>query len=110
MPMTLEAPLHIKSGLLRHKRHFVDLAVAAYASHAFGDVDAVIEVDVVRQPVDPRPGDRHSIPGTAPKRLENRTVHPDLRMAVHAGSGRRDAGEGTLLDGGVAVAAVDPEA
>src|SRR5262249_34457463 len=35
---------------------------------------------------------------------------PDLRMAVHARLGRGNAGEGRVLHGGVAVAAVDLEA
>src|SRR5262249_54788364 len=40
-------------------------------------------------------------------RLEKRAVGEDLRVAVHAGLGRRNAGEGGFLDRGMAVAAVD---
>src|SRR3989338_4235505 len=43
-------------------------------------------------------------------RLERGRVRPDLRVAVHAGLGGRDTGEGALFNRGVAVAAVNPHA
>src|SRR5438067_11841775 len=42
-------------------------------------------------------------------RLESGAGVPDLRMAVHAGLGRRDVGEARGLDRCVAVTAVDPD-
>src|SRR4029078_5324181 len=42
--------------------------------------------------------------------LEVRARDPDLRVAVHARLGRRDAGRRRLLDGRVAVPAIDPKA
>src|SRR5688500_11957405 len=41
--------------------------------------------------------------------LEHRRGRPDLRVAVHAGRRRRDAGEAGRLNGRVAVAAVDAQ-
>ena len=48
------------------QRHAVDRAVAGHAADAFGDMDAVIEEDVVRQLVDAVPADRLALaPGFA---------------------------------------------
>src|SRR5262249_20760329 len=93
--------------LLPHERHAVDLSVARRAADAFVYVDAVVEVDEVRQIMDTRPLNRPSRAEALAHRLEKRAVREDLRVAVHAGLGRRNAGERRVLDRRVAVAAVD---
>ena len=55
--MTVEAPLHLKRPLLIHEWHLVDRPVAIVASDAFGDVNAVIEINKVRKLIDTRPLD-----------------------------------------------------
>ena len=42
--------------------------------------------------------------------FEDGRFGPNLRVAGHAGFGRGNASEGALLDGGVAIAAVDAHA
>ena len=107
VPVAVEAPLHGQRVLLPGDRHLVHPAVAGDAADALLDVDAVVEVDEVRQVVDALPLERRPVAEALPHRLQQRAVGPDLRVAGHAGLGRRDAGEGGLLHGGVAVAAVD---
>ena len=56
--VAVEAPGHLEGRVLRDERHLVDAAVAGLAADALGDVDRVVEVDVVRQVVDLDPLDR----------------------------------------------------
>src|SRR5205807_1440316 len=77
---------------------------------ALVDVDAVVEVDELRQVVDAVPDNGFIGALTLAHRLQHGAVGPDLRMAVHAGARGRQPGEGGLLHGGVAVAAVDAKA
>ena len=83
--------------------------MAGVAAHTLIHVDAVIEIHEVRHLVDARPLDRLARAVAFTHRLEVRGVRPDLRMAVHAGLGRRDAGKARLLDRSMAIAAVDPQ-
>src|ERR1035437_3230633 len=73
------------------------------------NMNAVIEINEVGELVHARPLQR--LPGfvAGAHRLEELGVGPDLRVAVHARLGRRDAGEARGLDRGVAIAAVDAE-
>ena len=105
--VAVEAPLHLQRVLLQHQRHLVDAPVAGLAADALLHVDAVVEVDEVGQVVHARPLQRLVVAEAGAHRLEDRRVRPDLRVAVHAGLGRRDAGERRRLDRRVAVAAVD---
>ena len=108
--VAVEAPLHLQRVLLPHQRHLVDAAVAGRAAHALVHVGAVVEVDEVRQVVDLGPLDGDVGLEARAHRLEGGALVPDLRVAVHAGLGGRDAGVGRLLHRGVAVAAVDAHA
>src|SRR5262245_18915439 len=78
------------------------------ATHALVHVDTVIEIRKVRQIVHARPGDRAVRAKTLAHGLQCGAGVPDLRMAVHAGLGRRDVGEARGLDRRMAVTAVDP--
>jgi hypothetical protein len=73
-------------------------------------VDAVVEIDEVREIVDARPPERRVVTKARAHRFEDWRGVPDLGVAVHARLGRRDVGKGRLFDAGVAVAAVDPHA
>src|SRR5262245_19263674 len=110
VPVAVEAPFHLQRLVLPHQRHAVHLAVAGRATNAFVHVNAVVEVHVVRQIVDASPLNRASRAEALAHGFEKRTVRENLRMAVHACLGGRNPGEPRLLDGGVAVPAVDPVA
>ena len=105
--MTIEAPLHLQSVLGIHERHTIDGAMAGFATHALIKVDAVIKIDVIGHRVDTPPD--QGVPGTKalPHRFQHGGVAPDLRMAVHAGLGRRDAGKAGYLDRRMAIAAIN---
>src|SRR6266852_7794348 len=107
--VTVQAPLHLQRLLLINERHLVDGAVAGVAADAFVDMNTVVEKNEVRQLVYPSP--LQGLAGTVAgaDRLEQFGVGPDLRMAVHAGLGRRNAGEARGLDRGMAITAVDAE-
>lgn len=81
--------------------------MARRAADPFVDVNTVIEIHEVRQVVYPCPIDRLARTPALANWLQIRTRRPYLRVAVHAGLRRRNAGEGFGFHGGVAVAAVD---
>ncbi len=57
--------------------------------------------------MDSGPLNRFAAAKTLAHRFQHRTVRPDLRMAIHAGLGRRNARERALFHRGVAVTAID---
>ena len=83
--------------------------MARVAADALVDVDAVIEIDEVGKLVDARPLQGLAGPVTGADGLEQLGIRPYLRMAVHAGLGRRNAGETGSLDRSVTVAAIDAQ-
>src|SRR6478672_3511810 len=66
LAMAGQAPLHLKRVFLVNGRHGVDLSVTCRAANAFRDVNTVVEVDVLRQVVDPLPLDRLILSETRP--------------------------------------------
>src|SRR5690242_15470628 len=83
--MALDAPLHRQRRGLVDEVHLVDAAVAGRASDALGDVDAVVEMDKVRQAVHAHPLQRAVGLVALTHRREDVRAGPDLRVAVHAG-------------------------
>ena len=110
IPVAIEAPRHRQGRLLVDERHLVDRPVAGRTADTLLHVDAVIEIDEVGQVVHARPVQGRVVAETGPDRLQDRRLRPDLRVAVHAGLGRRNVGKGRLFDRRVAVPAVDPHA
>jgi hypothetical protein len=108
--VAVEAPFHLQRRLLDHQRHAIDAAVARFTADALADVDAVIEVDEVRQIVHADPVERLVVAEAGAHRLEVRAGVPDLRVAVDAGLGRRNAGRGRDLNRGMAIATLDANA
>src|SRR6516164_5544190 len=96
--MAIETPFHLQGGLLPHQRHPVDRAVARRAADALVKVDAVIEVHEIWEVVDPRPQDGRAGPKAGANRFEKRAVREDLRVAIHAGLGRRNARKRRVFD------------
>ena len=105
--MAVQAPFHLQRIGRIHQRHLVHLPMAAEAADAFVDVNAVIEINEVGQIVDPGPDQRLAGTIALPHRLQHGCVRPDLRMAIHAGLGGRNAGEAGTLDRSMTVAAID---
>ena len=81
--------------------------MARLAADALVDVDAVVEIGEVGKVVDAIPLDGHVVAEASAHRFEDGCFGPDLRVAGHAGFGRGNAGKGTLLDGSMAIAAID---
>ena len=107
--MASQAPLHLQGFRLVHQRHLVDRAVTGVAADTLGDVNAVIEINEVRELVDARPLQRFAGAIAGADGLKQLSVRPDLRVAVHARLGRGNSRETGSLDRGVTVAAVDAE-
>jgi hypothetical protein len=107
--MASQTPLHLQGFRLVHQGHLIDWTVAGVATDALGDVNAVIEVDEVRELVDPGPLQRFAGTIAGADGLKELSVVPNLRVTVHARLGRGDSGEAGGLDRGVTIAAVDAE-
>ena len=107
--MAVEAPAHGQRRGLPHQRHVVDRPVTGAASDALGDVDRVIEIDVIRQPVDLAPADRLMEREAGAHRREHLGLGVELRVAGHAGVGRRHARHRRGFDARMAIAAVETE-
>ena len=107
LAMALQTPLHVKGLRTPGDRHLVDAAVAGGTSDTFRDVDAVIEVNKIRQVVHASPLDRGARGKALPDGLERRGFRPELRMTGHASLRRRHSGEGRFFDRSMAIAAVD---
>ena len=105
--MTLQTPLHLQRRRLIKDRHVVNPAVTRRTANTFLNVNAVIEVCVIRQVVNSYPFDRLAGAETRAHRFEIWTVSPDLFVAVHARRGRRQARGRRRFDGSVTVAAID---
>src|SRR5262245_31413149 len=84
VPMTTEAPLHLQRLDLPRQRHLIEPPVAAFASHALLDVDAVVEEHEVGKVVHAHPPHRLVLAEAGADRLEDRRGLPNLRVAVHA--------------------------
>src|SRR5688572_6306832 len=106
--VTVQTPLHLQRVLLHHQRHLVDPSVTRLAAHPLLHVDAVVEIDEIRQVVHTNPVERGVVAEARAHRLEDRAVRPQLRMAVHTGLGRRNSGERRRFHRRVTVAAIDP--
>src|SRR5580704_720185 len=104
-----QAPFHLQRFLLVHKWHLVHRTMASVTADPLGHMNAVIEKNEVRKLIHPGPLQRLPRAVTGAHRLQQLGVGPDLRMAIHASLGGRNAGEARCLYRSMAVAAVDTE-
>lgn len=90
--VTADAIVHRPRACLFHNVHFLDVAVALLARDVLVDVDAVIEVCVIRYFVDPFP--RHHLPFVVILRQTDdvRHVLAGDGVAVHTGRDGRNHG------------------
>ena len=108
--MAVEAPAHRQRRGLPHQRHVVDLRRGRWCSRrrwrrAPSDRNRRSRAAGARGPVQ-----RLVLGQALAHRRQHRGIGEELRMAGHAGGGRRHAGERRCLDRGVAIAAIDAEA
>jgi hypothetical protein len=106
--VALQAPFHVERVLAPHERHLIDSPMTGNAAYSFVNVDAVIEISKSGHIVDPYPFDGLARSVTFPHRRKQRTVRPDLGMAIHADFRRRNAGKSRVFYRGVTVSTVDP--
>jgi hypothetical protein len=83
--------------------------MAGGAGHAVLHVHMVIEIDIVRQPVDPRPHQWLVRREALPHWRQHLRVGPHLRVAGHADLGGRHGRLGAGLDADMAEATIDAE-
>ena len=89
------------------ERHFVHAAMTGYAAYAFINVNRVVEIHEIGHVVDALPGDGLAAFEGIVNRLEFGRIRPNLRVAGHAGFGRRDIGEFAFVHRCVAIAAIN---
>jgi len=89
--MAVQTPLHQQRICLEHQRHLVHAAVARRAAYALIYVNAVIEINVIRQPVHLHTLNRSICPLTFANWFQVTDVIKEGRMAAHAGFCWRDS-------------------
>src|SRR5262249_55095512 len=110
MRMAIEAPAHLQRMCPAHQRHLVHATMAAFATDALGNMDAVIEICEIRQIVNSSPLQGFAGSKTFSNRSQHGAVVPDQRMTTHADFRRRNPCERRRFDGGMAKAAIDAQA
>lgn len=83
--------------------------MACGTTHAFLNVNRVIEVSKISKVVNARPADRRAVLKTISNRLEDVARSPDLGVTVHADRGRWDASKRRRLNRRMTVAAINAE-
>ena len=107
--VAIKAPTHAEWFAFRHQRHIPDISMASRAAHAFRNMNAMVEENVIGEGIDPIP-----MQGLLPlcaehDRAQHRGVGENLRMAGHARLRRRHAGKSGGFDGDVAIATIDAQ-
>ena len=82
--------------------------MAGIATDSFVYMNAVIEVNEIGEIIYASPLQGFTGSETRPNRFQERTIHPDLRMTVHARFRGWNAGKTGSLYCRVAVAAINP--
>lgn len=104
-----QAPFHVKRMFTPGQRHFAYRPVTGLAANTLFYVNAVIEINIIRQVMHPNPFQRLARPPAFAHRLQHLCGSVNLRVAGHACLGRRNAGKITLFNRSVAVAAVNAQ-
>src|SRR5947209_6004483 len=79
MAMAVEAPAHSQGRRLPRQRHPIDRAMTGGAAHALGDVNAMVEVDVIGKHMDPLPANGFVVGQAFSNRGEHPCIGPKLR-------------------------------
>ena len=107
--VTIETPPHAQRLLLPHLIHEVDPPVALRAADPPGHMDAVIEVDVVGELMNPHPLHRLARLPARPDRSQHLGIGANQLVAIHARLGGRNHGDGRPLHVDVAIPAIQTE-
>lgn len=107
LAVTLDTPFHLERILFVNGRHLIDRPVTGRAAYALCDMNAVIEIDVLRKVVNAVPLDRFVISEACSDRLKVRSIGPKLAVAIHTRLGRRHTGGCGCLDRLMAISAVN---
>ncbi len=107
--MAIEAPSHGQRRARAHQRHLTHGAVAGGAAYALGDVNRMIEIDVIGQPVHLVPANGLVVGEAAAHPLQHFGLCIELRMASHAGMGGGNTRNGRPLDSGMTISAINAE-
>lgn len=91
--MAIQTPTHEQCVLLPRQWHQIDPAMARFAPDALRHMNAVVEVNEIRQVVDTDPLQRFLGSITLPNRFQHGTGVPNLGVARHARMGWRDPGK-----------------
>src|SRR5579871_4659227 len=110
MPMTAETPAHGERFGAIGEGHGGNWPVAGRAADPFRDMDAVVEIDIIRNAIDTRPVQRLMLRETVANRLQDSRIGPDLGMTGHADTRGRQTGKRGALDACMAITAVEPQA
>src|SRR5262249_3775250 len=91
----------------KHQRHLIHTSVTTRTAYSLVHVNAVVEINVVRQPVHLHPLNRSVRAIAFANRLQISNVVEKHRMTGHAGFGGRNASGRRGFNTGVTVTAVD---
>jgi hypothetical protein len=105
--MTVQAPMHEQRRSLKHQRHLINFAVTRRAANALIHVNAVIEINVIREAMYAHPLDGFVGAITLADRLQVADVIEQDGMAIHAGFCGRDAGGGGGFHSRMAIATIN---
>ena len=105
--MTLQTPLHLQRRDLPCLRHLIDSTVTGRTPDTLVHVNTVIEIDEVRQVVNPSPLERRAGTPALANWLKILTIGEELRVAVHTGFCRRYSCRSSRLDCCMAIPAID---
>ena len=107
--MAIEAETHAQGLGLTNLIHLVDPSVTFHTTDAAGDMDGMVEINVIRGDVNLHPGNGGVIGGAFANDGQARIVFQDLIVAVHAGGSRGNIGHPGFIHVAVAVTTVDAQ-
>src|SRR5262249_10523604 len=86
--VTIEAPSHRQRLGLAHQRHAADGTMTRRAADPLGNMNRMIEIDIIGKDIDALPVDGPILRETRAHRLQHLSLRIELRVAGHASLGR----------------------
>lgn len=109
IPVTVEAPLHLQCRCAHGEWHLIHPAMAGCAAHSIGNVNTVIEIDKIREIVNPLPA---KLCNTGTPAIHHRCQHllvgKQLGVASHASGNGWDASKAGGFHRLMTVTAIQP--
>ena len=107
--MAIQTKRHRKRLRLINLLHLVDLPMAFHATEPAINMHRVVEIDVIRHPMNLHPRNRPAAGGALPHQRQPWIILENLVMAVHASPARRHVGIPRLLLRAMAIPAINPQ-